>query len=116
MFHHVAAVPGMQPQDYVGLVASRISNPKIKDTLSRDAFDGAGRHSGFFHPTLPAALSSDTAVAGLALVEAIWGRMCYGIREDGSTIAANDPNWSFLSALAKRAKESPSLWLSDTNL
>ncbi|MGI9397626.1 MAG: mannitol dehydrogenase family protein [Paracoccaceae bacterium] len=113
---HVAAVPGMQPQDYVGLVASRFANPKIKDTVRRVAFDGAARHSGFLHPTIRAALSCDTAVAGLALVEAIWARMCYGIREDGSTIAANDPNWSFLSALAKRSKESPSLWLSDTNL
>ena len=47
---HVAAVPGMQPQDYVGLVASRFANPKIKDTVRRVAFDGAARHSGFYTP------------------------------------------------------------------
>jgi mannitol 2-dehydrogenase len=113
---HVAAVPGMRPQDYVGLVASRFANPRIKDTVRRVAFDGAARHSGFLHPTIRAALSCDRAVTGLALVEAIWARMCHGTRENGSIIAANDPNWSFLNALAKRAKENPSLWLSDTNL
>lgn len=113
---HVAAVPGMQPQDYIDVVASRFSNPRIKDTVRRVAFDGAARHSSFLHPTIRSALSCNTSVAGLAIVEAIWARMCYGKREDGSVIGANDPNWCFLNTLAKRAKENPSLWLSETNL
>lgn len=112
---HVAEVPGMKPQNYVELVADRFANSKIKDTVRRVAFDGAARHSGFVHPTIRAALSSNELISGLALTEAMWARMCYGIREDGSVIEANDPHWGFLTSCAKRAKENPILWIDDTN-
>jgi mannitol 2-dehydrogenase len=112
---HVAEVPGMKPQSYVELVAERFANPKIKDTVRRVAFDGAARHSGFIHPTIRAALSSNKSISGLALTEALWARMCFGIREDGSVIQANDPHWGFLTSCAKRAKGNPILWIDETN-
>jgi len=37
---HVAAVPGMTPMGYVDLIESRFSNPEIRDTTRRVAFDG----------------------------------------------------------------------------
>ncbi|MEQ8701644.1 MAG: mannitol dehydrogenase family protein, partial [Bauldia litoralis] len=47
----------------------------------------------------------------LALVEALWARMCEGTREDGSAIAANDPFWDDLVIAAKAAKHRPRAWL-----
>ncbi|MHA6323631.1 mannitol dehydrogenase family protein [Roseivivax sp. CAU 1753] len=108
---HVAEVPGMTPRAYVDLIERRFANPEIHDTTRRVAFDGSSRHPGFLHPIIRDALAAGTPVEGLALVEALWARMCYGTREDGSAIAPNDPDWDALVAVAKTAKDNPQAWL-----
>ncbi|MFO6465034.1 mannitol dehydrogenase family protein [Jannaschia sp. KMU-145] len=108
---HVAPVPGMTPEAYVDLVAARFSNARIVDTVRRVAFDGASRHTGFLHPVIRDALAAGTSVEGLALVEALWARMCEGTREDGSEIAPNDPIWDRLQPVAAVARERPQAWL-----
>lgn len=108
---HVSAVPGMSAQDYVDLVVRRFSNPKIRDTTRRVAFDGSSRHPGFVLLSLRDGLAANGSVDGLALVEAIWARMCAGSREDGSTIEPNDPFWDGLCAKANETKITPSAWL-----
>jgi len=113
---HIAAVPGIDPEDYLDLVTRRFSNPKIKDTVRRVAFDGSARHSGFLHPTIRSAIKTKSPIKGLALVEAIWARMCSGIREDGSVIEANDPQWDFLSNLSKKSKSDPKIWLTESSI
>ena len=62
-------------------------------------------------PTVRDALKSGAPVAGLALVEAFWARMCEGTREDGSAIAPNDPAWGELQAAASIARKRPRTWL-----
>ena len=108
---HVAAVPGMTPLAYVDLIERRFANPEIRDTTRRVAFDGSSRHVGFLHPIIRDALDSGAPIEGLALVEALWARMCAGTREDGSTIEPNDPMWDALAAAAKTAKDNPQAWL-----
>ena len=107
----VAPVPGMTPRAYVDLIADRFSNPKIVDTTRRVAFDGSARHPGFVLPIVRDQLRAGRSVEGLALVEALWARMCEGTRESGSVIAPNDPVWEALQAGAKRAKDDPRHWL-----
>jgi mannitol 2-dehydrogenase len=107
----VAAVPDMTPMQYLELITRRFANPKIHDTTRRVAFDGSSRHAGFVLPILRDALKSDGAIAGLALTEALWARMCAGTREDGSEIAANDPHWYGLKDHALKAKVKPRVWL-----
>ena len=107
----VDAVPGMTPPDYVRLIHRRFSNPKIVDTTRRVAFDGSARHPGFLLPSVRDGLAAGTPIEGLALVEAIWARMCEGTREDGSVIAPNDPAWDALTATARAARKDPALWL-----
>ncbi|MBS1303094.1 mannitol dehydrogenase family protein [Loktanella sp. SALINAS62] len=111
---HVAAVPGMTPQAYVDLIDRRFSNPEIHDTVRRVAFDGSSRHPGFLLPVVRDALKTGTSIDGLALVEALWARMCEGTREDGSTIAANDPHWDALVIAAQAARLDPQAWLAQT--
>lgn len=108
---HVHPVPGMTPSDYVDLIRARFANPAIHDTTRRVSFDGSSRHPGFVLPILRDGLASGHPVRGLALVEALWARMCEGTREDGSTIAPNDPNWEDLTTAAKAARQSPGIWL-----
>jgi mannitol 2-dehydrogenase len=108
---HVHPVPGMTPQAYIQLIERRFSNPKIVDTTRRVAFDGSSRHPGFVLPSLRDGLAAGTPIAGLALIEAAWARMCAGTREDGSTIAPNDPHWPALQAAALAAKDAPMVWL-----
>jgi hypothetical protein len=43
---YVSAVPGMTPEAYVRLIESRFSNPAIRDTTRRVAFDGSSRTFG----------------------------------------------------------------------
>ena len=107
----VAPVPGKTPSDYVSLIEERFSNPRIVDTTRRVAFDGSARHPGFVLPILRDQLAAGRSVEGLALVEALWARMCAGTREDGSVIEANDPFWEDISHVAQTAKERPAAWL-----
>ncbi|MEP1588507.1 MAG: mannitol dehydrogenase family protein [Tateyamaria sp.] len=108
---HVTAVTGMTPLDYVKLIQGRFANPEIRDTTRRVAFDGSSRHQGFLHPIIRDAIADGTALDGLALVEALWARMCAGTREDGSQIEPNDPFWDDLVKTAQAAKTTPQDWL-----
>lgn len=108
---HVKSVPGMTPEAYVDLIERRFSNPTIVDTTRRVAFDGSSRHTGFVLPIVRDALAAGAPIAGLALVEALWARMCEGTREDGSAILPNDPYWPDLQEAARAARERPQAWL-----
>jgi mannitol 2-dehydrogenase len=113
---HVHAVPGMTPQAYVELIDRRFSNPAIQDTTRRVAFDGSARHTGFLLPILRDGLAAKTPVEGLALVEALWARMCQGTRENGTTIEPNDPLWPELTKAARAASTNPRAWLDQHHL
>ncbi|MBF9043147.1 mannitol dehydrogenase family protein [Rhodobacterales bacterium HKCCE4037] len=113
---HVHEVPGMTPEAYMELIARRFSNPAIRDTTRRVAFDGAARHSGFVLPVLRDALDKRASIEGLCLVEALWARMCIGTREDGSEIAPNDPSWDSLTQAAEAARARPMAWLEQEDI
>lgn len=113
---YVAAVPGQDPAAYVELIAKRFANPAIRDTTRRVAFDGSSRHPGFVLPVLRDALAAKGSCSGLALVEALWARMCAGTRMDGTEIEPNDPQWARLNAVALAAREAPHLWLAQRHI
>ena len=112
----VDPVPGMTPAGYIDLIERRFSNPRIVDTTRRVAFDGSSRHGGFLHPMIRERLATGESIEGLALAEALWARMCEGVREDGSTIAPNDPHWDALTAAAAAARRDPTAWISQPRL
>jgi mannitol 2-dehydrogenase len=107
----VAPVPDMTPSAYIDLIETRFANPAIVDTTRRVAFDGASRHAGFLHPMIHERLASGDDISGLALAEALWARMCIGMRDDGSVIEPNDPFWDQLTKAAHEAVSDPSVWL-----
>jgi mannitol 2-dehydrogenase len=113
---YVSPVPGVTPTEYVGLVAQRFSNPEIRDTTRRVAFDGSSRHPEFILPIIRDALNSGGPIDGLALVEALWARMCAGVRDDGSIIEENDPDWQRLSEVARQSAQRPTTWLEQQHI
>jgi mannitol 2-dehydrogenase len=113
---HVEAVPGMTPVDYVALIKTRFSNPKIGDTTRRVAYDGSARHPGFVLPLVRKAIEKGTPLDGFALVEAAWARMCQGTREDGREIEPNDPMWDALQTTAEIARMRPQVWLDQQSI
>ncbi|MEM1265476.1 MAG: mannitol dehydrogenase family protein, partial [Pseudomonadota bacterium] len=112
----VEPVPDMTPARYVEVIATRFANPEIRDTTRRVAFDGASRHTGFVLPMVRERVAAGAPVAGLALVEALWARMCAGVREDGTEIAPNDPDWSRLHLVAEEARAKPEAWLAQSQI
>ena len=108
---HVAPVPGMTPEAYIDLVDTRFANPAIHDTVRRVAFDGSSRHTGAVLPVIRDALAAGAPIEGLALSQALWARMCLGVREDGSEISPNDPDWDDLRKTAHLAMTDPRHWL-----
>ncbi len=108
---HVKPVPDVTPEQYLQLLVQRFSNPALGDTTRRVCFDGSARHTGFILPIIRKGLNNGTSIEGLALVEALWARMCEGTREDGSTIEPNDPYWSELQGVAQAARIRPRVWL-----
>ena len=108
---HVKPVPEFTPEAYLDLIERRFSNPAVVDTPRRVAFEGSSRHPGFVLPILRDGLGTGAPVEGLALVEALWARMCEGTREDGSVIEPNDPFWDTLQAAARVARSRPRAWL-----
>lgn len=113
---HLHAVPGMTPVAYVDLIDRRFSNPAIVDTVRRVAFDGSSRHTGAVLPAIRDALAVGGSVQGLALSQALWARMCTGLRENGSTIVPNDPIWDDLVAAAEAARTQAAAWLDQRHI
>ncbi len=113
---HVPQMPGITAAEYLRLIDRRFANPAIVDTVRRVAFDGSARHVGFLLPSVRDGLADGVSVTGLALVEALWARMCAGTREDGSHIEPNDPMWDMLTATAATAQHTPTAWLEMTHI
>jgi mannitol 2-dehydrogenase len=109
-------MPGITAAEYLRLIDRRFANPAIVDTVRRVAFDGSARHVGFLLPSVRDGLADGVSVTGLALVEALWARMCAGTREDGSHIEPNDPMWDMLTATAATAQHTPTAWLEMTHI
>jgi mannitol 2-dehydrogenase len=112
----VPPVPDTDLGAYFALIDRRFSNPKIGDTITRLCLDGSNRQPKFILPSASDRLKQGRDVTGLALVSAFWARYCYGETDSGKTIAPNDPSWSRLTALAKRARADARAWLEMTDI
>ena len=47
---------------------------------------------------------------GLTLLSAMWCRYCFGVDENGTEIAPNDPSWHLLQPLAQRIDDGLHGW------
>ncbi len=112
----VPPVPDTDLAAYKQRIEERFANPKIGDTIRRLCLDGSNRQPKFILPSVSDALALGRPLAGLALVSAFWCRYCYGETEGGEPIPPNDPDWTRLTAQARRAKDEPMAWLEMTDI
>lgn len=108
---YVPPVPDTDIAGYYRLIVQRFSNPEIADTERRLCLDGSNRQPKFIIPSVRDALAAGGSIDGLALVSALWCRYCHGVTDSGAEIAPNDPNWDYLQAQSRAARDTPVIWL-----
>jgi mannitol 2-dehydrogenase len=109
-------VPGIDLDDYRRELIARFSNPAIRDTLARLAFDGSERLTKWLLPVLRDNLATGGEVRRSAAVVAGWARFCQGVDEQGQRIEVHDRRRDSLMARARRQREDPLAFIADRDL
>ncbi|MGY1823984.1 mannitol dehydrogenase family protein [Geodermatophilus sp. SYSU D00079] len=109
-------VPGIDLDDYRRSLVDRFSNPHIRDTLARLAFDGSERLPKWLLPVVRENLATGGEVRRSAAIVAGWARYCEGVDEDGQPIEIADRRRDTLAASARRQREDPLAFVADREL
>jgi mannitol 2-dehydrogenase len=109
-------VPGIDLAEYQESLIARFSNPAIRDTLARLAFDGSERMTKWLLPVVRESLADGGEVRRSAAVVAGWARYCEGVDEEGRPIEVVDRRRDSLTANARRQREDPLAFLADRDL
>ncbi|SNS83219.1 mannitol 2-dehydrogenase [Geodermatophilus saharensis] len=109
-------VPGIDLDDYRRELVVRFSNPAVRDTLARLAFDGSERLTKWLLPVVRDNLAAGGEVRRSAAVVAAWARYCEGVDEQGHPIEITDRRRDALVARARAQREDPLAFLADREL
>jgi mannitol 2-dehydrogenase len=109
-------VPGIDLDDYRRELIARFSNPAVRDTLARLAFDGSERLTKWLLPVVRDNLAAGGEVRRSAAVVAGWARYSEGVDEQGESIDIADRRRDTLVAAARRQREDPLAFLADRQL
>jgi mannitol 2-dehydrogenase len=104
-------VPGIDLAAYKLELVERFSNPAIRDTLARLAFDASERIPKFMVPAILENLAAGRDVSLGAAVIASWARYAEGMDEDGEPIEVDDHLKDTLMPLARRGRDDPLAFL-----
>jgi mannitol 2-dehydrogenase len=109
-------VPGIDLDAYRQQLIARFSNPAVRDTLARLAFDGSERLPKWLLPVVRDNLASGGEVRRSAAVVAGWARYSEGVDEQGAPIEIDDRRRDQLTARARRQREDPLTFVADREL
>jgi mannitol 2-dehydrogenase len=109
-------VPGIDLAEYRESLIERFSNPAIRDTLARLAFDGSERIPKWLLPVIRENLAAGGEIRRSAAVVAGWARYCEGVDEEGRPIEVMDHRRDRLMANARRQREDSLAFLGDREL
>ncbi|MCW2509576.1 MAG: Mannitol dehydrogenase domain protein [Modestobacter sp.] len=109
-------VPGIDLDDYRRNLIERFSNPAIRDTLARLAFDGSERLPKWLLPVIRENLATGGEVRRSAAIVAGWARYAEGVDEDEQPIEVVDRRRDSLTARARRQRDDPLSFLADREL
>jgi mannitol 2-dehydrogenase len=112
----LSPVPGIDLDHYRRELIERFSNPAVRDTLARLAFDGSERLPKWLLPVVRENLAGGGEVRRSAAVIAGWARYCEGVDEQGQPIELADRRRDALQARADRQREEPLAFLADREL
>lgn len=105
------AVPGVDFEDYFSIIESRFSNPEVRDTVPRLCQDASNRLPKFILPIIAANLEQGHDCKGLALVVALWCRLCFESGVSQSALKLDDVQAERLIKQAQLANQKPSEFL-----
>jgi mannitol 2-dehydrogenase len=109
-------VPGIDLDHYRRDLIARFSNPAIRDTLARLAFDGSERLPKWLLPVVRENVASGGELRRSAAVVAGWARYCEGVDEEGQPIEVVDRRRDSLRERAVRQREDPLAFIADREL
>jgi len=109
-------VPGIDLDHYRRDLIERFSNPAVRDTLARLAFDGSERLPKWLLPVVRENLASGGEVRRSIAVVAGWARYAEGVDEQGEPIDLVDRRRDGLTARAARQRDDPLAFVADREL
>jgi mannitol 2-dehydrogenase len=109
-------VPGIDLDAYQKELIARFSNPAVRDTLARLAFDGSERLPKWLLPVVRDNLAAGGEVRRSAAVVAGWARYSEGVDEQGRPIQIADRRRERLMANARRQRDEPLAFVADRDL
>jgi len=109
-------VPGIDLDAYRRELIARFSNPHIRDTLARLAFDGSERLPKWLPSVIRENLATGGEVRRSAAIVAGWARYAEGVDEQGSPIEVVDRRRDRLMANARRQRNDPLAFIADREL
>jgi mannitol 2-dehydrogenase len=112
----LAALPGIDLQDYKRTLISRFSNAGVRDTVARLCAESSDRIPTWLLPVVRANLAHGGQVQRAALVVASWARYAEGTDEQGEPITVVDRLTDRLRAAAGRHGKDPLAFLRDRDL
>ncbi|MFA3792903.1 hypothetical protein AB6T38_17480 [Aliiglaciecola sp. SL4] len=98
------------------LIESRFSNPEVRDTVPILCQDASNRLPKFILPIVQANLDQGKYCKGLALVIALWCRLCAKVADPESAITIQDAQANRLINQAILAKYNPFIFLQMHNI
>lgn len=104
-------VPGVDFAEYFALIESRFANPEVRDTVPRLCQDASNRLPKFILPIISANLEQGRDCKGLALVVALWCRLCAAGGDADNVIELDDQQAPRLIKQSILAKEQASVFL-----
>lgn len=93
----LAAVPGIDLNDYKDTLIERFSNTAICDQVSRLCSDGSSKFPKFVLPTLLGQIEQGRALDRTALIIAAWCHYLRGVDEKGNRYPIPDPRAAWLA-------------------
>jgi mannitol 2-dehydrogenase len=112
----LAAVPGVDVEEYKATLIERFSNPEVRDTIARLCAESSDRIPKWLLPVVRAQLSSGGSIAYSAAVVASWARYAEGVDEQGEPIEVVDRLRDSLTAIARRQRDDELAFISNREL
>jgi mannitol 2-dehydrogenase len=109
----LAAVPGVDLDDYKQTLIERFSNPEVRDTIARLCAESSDRIPKWLLPVIREQLKAGGEISRSAAVVASWARYADGVDEEGQPIEVVDRLRDVLTPLAKRNRDNPDAFISN---
>lgn len=112
----LAAVPGVDLEQYKHQLIDRFANPEIRDTLARLCAESSDRIPKWLLPVVREQLASGGEIRRSALVVASWARYVEGVDEQGQPIEVVDRLREQLIERAGRQHAEPLIFIANRDL